>query len=566
MLTSADGEKEYDGTPLTKNAQTDVTVSGDGFVDGEGATYDITGSQTVVGESENTFTYTLNEGTLAENYTIETKNGTLEVTQNKTELKVESADGEWKYDGAEHTKYEYTVTYGEESYTVSVADGATTAVATLANGDKVTITPAADAKVKNFSDSGTENNTFTWTVEHEAGYTKGEDTYGDLSITKRAVTLTSADGEKEYDGTPLTKNAQTDVTVSGDGFVDGEGATYDITGTQTMVGSSENEFTYTLNEGTTASDYTIADPVFGTLTVTKSSKAVTIVSADDSKMYDGKALTAPTYTVKYGDTTVTADEGSDGLVFTLPTGDKLTITDTSKVVHVADTKANNNTFTYVLVNEDQYETVTPTYGTLTITVRTVTMTSATDTKVYDGTALTNSTVTVTGDGFAEGEGATYNVTGTQTLIGSSENTFAYTLNEGTTATDYSISTVNGKLTVTEDTPDNPVEPALVVTKKVDGKTSGYALGEEVTFAITATNIYEKAQTITLSEIEGVTLAKATFENVEGGKTIETTATYTITEADILAGEFTNTVTAKMGKIEKTADATVKTVEPNGHPS
>ena len=62
-------------------------MSGDGFVDGEGATYDITGSQTVVGESENTFTYTLNEGTLAENYTIETKNGTLEVTQNKTELK-----------------------------------------------------------------------------------------------------------------------------------------------------------------------------------------------------------------------------------------------------------------------------------------------------------------------------------------------------------------------------------------------------------------------------------------------------------------------------------------------
>ena len=38
-------------------------------------------------------------------------------------------------------------------------------------------------------------------------------------------------------------------------------------------------------------------------------------------------------------------------------------------------------------------------GSLTIEKRNVTMTSATDSKVYDKTALTNDTVTVTGDGF-----------------------------------------------------------------------------------------------------------------------------------------------------------------------
>ena len=42
-----------------------------------------------------------------------------------------------------------------------------------------------------------------------------------------------------------------------------------------------------------------------------------------------------------------------------------------------------------LENADQYQTVTATYGTLTITKRNVTLTSATDTKVYDGEALTN---------------------------------------------------------------------------------------------------------------------------------------------------------------------------------
>ena len=138
------------------------------MMESEGET-PVFGTGHVVGSSENTFTYELNEGTLAENYSIETANGTLTVTKNETVLTVASSDGEWMYDGEEHVKYEYTVTYGEESYTVTVAEGATAAVATLANGDKVTITPSADAKVKNFGDSGEDNNTFTWSVEDEAG-------------------------------------------------------------------------------------------------------------------------------------------------------------------------------------------------------------------------------------------------------------------------------------------------------------------------------------------------------------------------------------------------------------
>ena len=47
-LTSASANKEYDGTPLTKK---DVTESGDGFVKGEGAAYDVTGTITNVGRT-----------------------------------------------------------------------------------------------------------------------------------------------------------------------------------------------------------------------------------------------------------------------------------------------------------------------------------------------------------------------------------------------------------------------------------------------------------------------------------------------------------------------------------
>ena len=77
-LTSGSDSKVYDGTALVKY---DVIVGGDGFVTGEGATYEYTGSQTVVGLSENFFTYTLDEGTKAGNYTITTANGTLTVTK-----------------------------------------------------------------------------------------------------------------------------------------------------------------------------------------------------------------------------------------------------------------------------------------------------------------------------------------------------------------------------------------------------------------------------------------------------------------------------------------------------
>ena len=95
---------------------------------------------------------------------------------------------------------------------------------------------------------------------------------GNLEIAKRSVTLTSADATKAYDGTALTNDK---VTVSGDGFVKGQGATYSVTGFQTVVGKSNNTFTYTLNEGTNPNNYTITTSE-GTLKVTANEQAVVV--------------------------------------------------------------------------------------------------------------------------------------------------------------------------------------------------------------------------------------------------------------------------------------------------
>ena len=77
IMTSGSASKEYDGLPIT---ETNISVAGNGFADGEGAIYDITGSQTDVGESDNTFSYRLKDNTLSKNYTISKKEGVLTIT------------------------------------------------------------------------------------------------------------------------------------------------------------------------------------------------------------------------------------------------------------------------------------------------------------------------------------------------------------------------------------------------------------------------------------------------------------------------------------------------------
>lgn len=140
-----------------------------------------------------------------------------------------------------------------------------------------TVTDKADKKLeagkdytveystKNFKDVGTIDVTITGIGNYSGSFTK---TY---KITKRSVTLTSATVSKVYDGSALTN---TSITVSGDGFVEGEGASYEVTGSQTEVGNSANSFEYKLNENTLASNYDITK-VVGTLTVTRDTTPVT---------------------------------------------------------------------------------------------------------------------------------------------------------------------------------------------------------------------------------------------------------------------------------------------------
>ena len=413
-VTTNTDSKVYDGTALTAGG----TVNN--LVDGETVNLTMTGSQTDVGTSDNTYELNWTGSAKESNYTHGKDSiGTLTVTKQSIapdpehpetykEVTITSPSDE-VYDGKEH-KWIPTVTDKEENELVAKTDYEVTYSTT----DFTNVT-----------------GTITVTITGIGNYTgKATRTY---SITPKTYTVTTESDSKVYDGTALTAGGK----VSG--IVKGETVDFTITGSQTSVGTSDN--TYELNWTGTAkeSNYTHGKDSIGTLTV----KAKSIVP-------DGPD---------------TPDEKKTGITVSDPSDSKYDGKEHREVLTVQDTKKNDElvaekdysvTYSDDLVNAGIVTITIEGIGNYTgsftktyeITKRSVTLTSATASKTYDGQALTSTSITVSGDGFVKGEGATYNVTGTQTEVGNSANSFEYKLNENTLASNYDITKVVGTLTIT----------------------------------------------------------------------------------------------------------------------
>ena len=444
ILTSASGTKEYDGTALTKP---EVTVGGEGFVYGEVTDIKATGSVKTVsdGEVTNTITYTTTSAFNADNYSITIIEGTLKILKNTTPLVVESSSKSWVYDGETH-KYEvYTVTFGDEKY--AAESTGTYAEVTLSTGDKLTITPTTNG-VKDYTTG--EPNSFTWTVEYEDCYTKGTDVLGTLSIEKRTVTIKANDVNDEYNGSEITYETAADAvspyySITEGTLADGQSITaITITGSGKTVG----DYTVTITDGSVeignnTANYDITLKT-GTLTIGQNSAEIKVVPGSDSKMYDGTPLTKnmqEDFEVTGVPEGFTWTAVADGTVTNVVPGTDENATKDVSEFKIFDDEGNDVT--------DQFANIdTSATGTLSITKRSVTLTSADGEKVYDGSPLTNDEVSVSEDGFVDGEGCTFDVTGSVTDVGTAENTFTYVLNENTLADNYEITMVFGTLEVT----------------------------------------------------------------------------------------------------------------------
>lgn len=373
-------------------------------------------------------TYTINIKASNPNYTGEpTTTSKITVTALPI-IKVVAASESKVYDGSALVKADYscpecaTALSSGDVLSVTMNDVSVTNVGSVTNTVKT-------VKVTN---SGTDV-TANYAINKVAGT---------LTVTKAPLTITTPSASKVYDGTPLT------TAATATGLVNGETLTF-TTASQTVVGSRVNS--YAISGGTASlSNYAVTE-VLGTLTVTKASATITVVNA--SKLY-GEA--DPVFT---GNVTGVVNEN-----------------DLGSVIYFRTNLADKDAGTYANAISASY-TANPNYnvnivkGKLTITKRSVSLTSATLSKVYDGTALTAPTVTVGGDGFAPNEGAYYTVTGSQTDAGVSDNAFTYVLKAGTdTSKNYTVAApVYGTLTVTK-TP---------VTATVVGHSGTYAYnGEE----------------------------------------------------------------------------------------
>ncbi|MBR2668752.1 MAG: hypothetical protein IKE36_03035, partial [Solobacterium sp.] len=243
------------------------------------------------------------------------------------------------------------------------------------------------------------------------------------------------------------------------------------TGSQTDVGQSSN--TYDIDWGNANPNNYVFSEELGTLTVTPASLSVTTGSAD--KIYDGEPLTS-----------------EEAILTGLVNNETASITATGTITEPG-TVVNSYTIDWGSAKSSNYS-ITEHLGTLTVSEAAtvyddpVTLTAESVEKVYDGTALTASSVKATG--LPEGFTVQASCEGSQTDVGSSTaSVSSYTIldpsGKDVTSQFVNVTVKSGTLTVTP--------AALTVTtgsaeKKYDGtpltsaeaSVTGLANGETAT--------------------------------------------------------------------------------------
>lgn len=413
-VTSGSATKVYDGTPLTNTKDTTIA----GLVNGEKVTLTTTGTVTNVGSVSNTVT--VDWGNVKEtNYTVDYNLGTLTVKaqsinpSDPSYLNVKVNKPENKvYDGKDH-KWIPEVT---------LEDGTP-----LVEGTDYTVTYSTE----NFKDVQKIKVTIEGTGNYSGTVTRK------YRITRKPITVTTDSAIKVYDGNALTADGRVE------GIVDGETYGFVITGTQTEVGSSENTYKIEWTGSAKEGNYKI-DEDLGTLTVVPQSidpEDPTKPEDPDQPVYAGIKVDKPEDKVYDG------QEHKWTPIVTLSDG---TVLDPENYEVSYDTEDFVNVtgkITVTITGTGNYAgTVTREYQ---ITPRAITITSADDSKVYDGTSLTNGNVSVTQGSLVSEEDITFKATGSQTEVGSSANTIEVTYANEQMEKNYEVTLDEGTLTVTE---------------------------------------------------------------------------------------------------------------------
>ena len=440
-IKTGSDQKVYDGTALTCADEADYTIIGT-IVEGQTVNYTNAASIVNADTIENTVDafITGSDGDKSLNYVINYDYGTLTIT--KLAITLASNDYEKVYDGLE-------IEHG---------------------GLKAYELPDGETLIPNFaqtfSDAGVKNNEFTVNIYKRSGEPSNDNyvivyKYGTLTITKLAITFTSESFKKTYDGQPIAYHelaaGKLPKLAEGETYAEPE---FRDTSNFTDVGSADNEFTIKIlkSDGSSSDQNYDITYVYGILAITK--KAVTFASDDASRAYDGTALYCHSLKV---DPTGIAENENWAITYIGSVTD-YTPSPVSNTFSVTITRGETDTTT----NYDiQYI-----FGSLQVTKRKVTFSTATATRVYDGTALTCNQYTIdTAGGIVEGHTEHVTILGAQTIVGTSVNRAEITITDGNGSDvtgNYDPSVFQGSLIVTP-------RPLTVVSRNAEKDYDGTEL-------------------------------------------------------------------------------------------
>ncbi len=356
------------------------------------------------------------------------------------------------------------------------------------------------------------------------------------TITKAALGINAVNDTKVYDGFATSAGVVTFTGLVGGDSVTGATQTF---GSKNVLGlnlSTLSAAGYTVNDGNGGLNYIVtANTATGTIT----KAALGINAVNDTKVYDGFATSA-------GVVAFTGLVGGDSVTGATQTfGSKNVLGLNGSTLSAAGYTVNDG-------NGGLNYTVTANTASGTITKAALGINAVTDTKAYDGFATSAGVVTFTGlVGGDTVTGATQSF-GSKNVLGlnlSTLSTAGYTVNDGNTGGNYSVttSTASGTITALGVTLTAPV-----VSKTYDGGLTYTTLAGDLTAL--------SSQLIAGDSVSAATIAYTNKNAGSGNKTVALNAA-TISDGNggtnysvTLAGNSTSTITARALTVTAVSDS------------
>ncbi len=400
--------KVYDGTPLYE-CSFEYEDGSAQIVSGHRVEYINATEQTDADTVDNVFEIEIYSGeeNKSHNYDVSYEYGELDVARRPIVITSASLPENTYYDGQIHRLEEYEISPAE-GFNFALVENHEAEIEFLANSYVEFAVEDGNNKPNLFN---VVKITDTVTEDDVTGNYAPTQIYGLLRLEKRPIRFESGsttaiyDGETHYNTECYAPVLDIDPTDPGAslGLVDGHTPDAKFWGTGGYgaidVGEFVNYFSIhgilDENGNNVYDNYQYNGHVYGKITIEP--RPITLISKDDTKMYDGTPLTNTEYSV--GGMGLVKDDG-------LSYSHNATITDV-----LLDADGNvigiENSFDFGIVGgrglASNYIVTGTEFGTLTVTKRPITLTSQDASKIYDGKFLYNDSLLISGEGLVGGD-------------------------------------------------------------------------------------------------------------------------------------------------------------------